>query len=134
MTRHVLVLGAGGFIGTHLVRRLSAEGCRVHGVDLKHPGFSASAADCFTIADLRDPRACADIIDEPYDEVYQLAADMGGAGYIFSGDNDAQIMRNSMAINLNVAACAERQGVKRLFYSSSHRSRRGHAAMVPEEL
>ena len=119
MTRHVLVLGAGGFIGTHLVRRLSAEGCRVHGVDLKHPEFSVSAADRFTIADLRDPQACSAVIDRPYDEVYQLAADMGGAGYIFSGDNDAQIMRNSMAINLNVAECSARQGVKRLFYSSS---------------
>ena len=119
MTKHVLVLGAGGFIGTHLVRRLSAEGCRVHGVDLKHPEFSASVADRFSIADLRDPQACAAIIDRPYDEVYQLAADMGGAGYIFSGDNDAQIMRNSMAINLNVAEHSARQGVRRLFYSSS---------------
>jgi len=88
-------------------------------VDLKHPEFSVSAADRFTIADLRDPQACSAVIDRPYDEVYQLAADMGGAGYIFSGDNDAQIMRNSMAINLNVAECSARQGVKRLFYSSS---------------
>lgn len=80
MTKNVLVLGAGGLIGTHLVRRLSAEVGRVHGADLKRPEFSTSAADRFTIADLRDPRACADIVDQPYDEVYQLAADKGGDG------------------------------------------------------
>jgi GDP-D-mannose 3', 5'-epimerase len=111
MTREILVLGAGGFIGTHLVRRLRTEGSRIHAVDLKHPEFSTSAADRFTIADLRDPTACAEVFDRPYDEVYQLAADMGGAGYIFTGDNYVQIMRNSMAINLNVADAAQKSEV-----------------------
>ena len=97
MTRKILVLGAGGFIGSHLVSRLANEGNEVHGADLKRSEFSASAAHRFTIADLRDPLACAEVFDRGYDEVYQLAADMGGAGYIFTGENDAQIMRNSAA-------------------------------------
>ncbi|KQV08864.1 NAD-dependent epimerase/dehydratase family protein [Devosia sp. Root105] len=119
MTRKILVLGAGGFIGAHLVRRLANEGNEVHGADLKRSEFSASAAYRFMIADLRDPLACAEVFDRGYDEVYQLAADMGGAGYIFTGENDAQIMRNSAAINLNVVAACERTRAGRLFYSSS---------------
>jgi nucleoside-diphosphate-sugar epimerase len=119
VTRKILVLGAGGFIGSHLVRRLANEGNEVHGADLKRSEFSASAAHRFTIADLRDPLACAEVFDRGYDEVYQLAADMGGAGYIFTGENDAQIMRNSAAINLNVVAACERTRAGRLFYSSS---------------
>lgn len=119
MTRKILVLGAGGFIGSHLVRRLANEGNEVHGADLKRPEFAASAAHRFMIADLRDPSACAEVFDRGYDEVYQLAADMGGAGYIFTGENDAQIMRNSAAINLNVVASCERTRAGRLFYSSS---------------
>lgn len=119
MTRKILVLGAGGFIGSHLVRRLANEGNEVHGADLKRPEFAASAAHRFMIADLRDPSACAEVFDRGYDEVYQLAADMGGAGYIFTGENDAQIMRNSAAINLNVVAGCERTRAGRLFYSSS---------------
>lgn len=115
----VLVLGAGGFIGSHLVRRLAREGNEVHGADLKRPEFSASAAQRFLIADLRDPLACAEVFDRGYDEVYQLAADMGGAGYIFTGENDAAIMQNSAAINLNVAINCERIRAGRLFYSSS---------------
>jgi len=119
VTRKILVLGAGGFIGSHLVRRLANEGNEVHGADLKRPEFSASATRRFSIADLRDPAACSEVFDRGYDEVYQLAADMGGAGYIFTGENDAEIMRNSAAINLNVVANCERTRVGRLFYSSS---------------
>jgi GDP-D-mannose 3', 5'-epimerase len=119
MTREALVIGAGGFIGAHLVRRLKREGWFVHGADLRYPEFSASAADRFTIADLRDPNTCAAVIDRPYDVIYQLAADMGGAGYIFTGENDARIMRNSAMINLNVVTSCAQQGVRCLFYPSS---------------
>ena len=113
-----VVNGAGGFIGSHLVKRLKAEGYWVRGVDLKHPEFSPSAADEMIIGDLRDVRiaeaAVADV-----DEVYQLAADMGGAGYIFTGDHDADVMHNSAMVNLNTVECARRANVKRIFYSSS---------------
>jgi nucleoside-diphosphate-sugar epimerase len=119
VTRRVLVLGAGGFIGSQLVRRLVSEGSEVHGADLRQPEFSSSTAHRFVIADLRDPSASAELFDRGYDEVYQLAADMGGAGYIFTGEHDAQIMRNSAAINLNVLANCERTRPGRLFYSSS---------------
>ncbi|MFH2094168.1 MAG: NAD-dependent epimerase/dehydratase family protein [Bacteroidota bacterium] len=114
-----LVLGAGGFIGSHLVKRLKSEGYKVIGVDLKHPEFSNSAADEFIIGDLRDQSFCRAIMDRPFDELYQLAADMGGAGYIFTGDNDADVMHNSATINLNIADLAVKSGVKKLFYSSS---------------
>src|SRR5262245_48740733 len=97
-----LVCGAGGFIGTHLVRRLKREGFWVRGVDLKFPQFDETEADVFVIADLRDASLCREIVDRRFDEIYQLAADMGGAGYIFTGENDAQIMHNSATINLNV--------------------------------
>lgn len=114
-----LVLGAGGFIGAHLVKRLKAEGCWVRGVDLKHPEFATSAADDFVIGDLRDPQVCATLFDRRFDEIYQLAADMGGAGYVFTGEHDADILHNSAMINLNLADLARRQGAGRLFYSSS---------------
>ena len=119
-----LVCGAGGFIGSHLVRRLKAEGFWVRGVDLKLPGFSTSAADDFVQGDLRDPVLCRAITDRVFDEVYQLAADMGGAGYIFTGENDADIMHNSATINLNMLDALQRAGAKgggvgRVFYSSS---------------
>lgn len=114
-----LVLGAGGFIGGHLVKRLKAEGCWVRGVDLKHPEFATSAADDFVIGDLRDPQVCATLFDRRFDEIYQLAADMGGAGYVFTGEHDADILHNSAMINLNLADLARRQGAGRLFYSSS---------------
>lgn len=117
-TKHALVCGAGGFIGGHLVKRLQAEGLWVRGVDLKLPEFCDSAADEFVQGDLRDPRLCEEFV-EGIDDVYQLAADMGGAGYVFTGDNDADIMHNSAAINLNMVDAGRRAGVRRIFYSSS---------------
>lgn len=114
-----LVCGAGGFIGSHLVKRLKAEGYEVTGIDLKYPEFSQTAADEFVIGDLRSQIICSEILDRPYDEVYQLAADMGGAGFIFTGEHDAEIMHNSATINLNIANLAAKAGVKKLFYSSS---------------
>jgi nucleoside-diphosphate-sugar epimerase len=131
-----LVLGAGGFIGSHLVKRLKEEGYWVRGVDLKLPEYLASKADEFVIGDLRDPKVVSRTMfapqqsnmngdDNSFDEVYQLAADMGGAGYIFTGNNDANVMHNSALINLNVAHEAVQKGIKRIFYSSS-------ACMYPE--
>jgi GDP-D-mannose 3', 5'-epimerase len=117
--KSALVCGAGGFIGSHLVKRLHQEGYWVRGSDLKKPMFSESAADSFVIGDLTDPRVVADVMDRPFDEVYQLAADMGGAGYIFTGEHDADVMHNSASINLNVARQAVVSKVPKLFYSSS---------------
>jgi len=117
--KKVLVCGAGGFIGNHLVRRLVEEGCWVRGVDLKYPEFSETVAQDFVIGDLRDPHFCRQVVDIPFDEVYQLAADMGGAGYVFTGENDADIMHNSAAVNLNVLDACYRRNVRRIFYSSS---------------
>ncbi len=114
-----LVCGAGGFIGSHLVRRLKAEGYWVRGVDLKYPEFSKTAADDFVIGDLRDDDVCKMVLDRPFDEVYQLAADMGGAGYIFTGEHDADVMHNSATINLNMASYGVKAGIKKIFYSSS---------------
>ncbi|MCD2178046.1 NAD-dependent epimerase/dehydratase family protein [Rhizobium sp. C1] len=114
-----LVLGAGGFIGGHLVKRLKREGYWVRGVDLKFNEFSETAADDFVIGDLRDQSTVRGIIDRRFDEVYQLAADMGGAGYIFTGEHDADIMHNSATINLNVAEAAHKRNIKKVFYSSS---------------
>ena len=114
-----LVCGAGGFIGSHLVRQLVSDGYWVRGVDLKGPEFSSSAAHDFVIGDLRDPLVVGSVIDQPFDELYQLAADMGGAGYIFTGAHDADIMSSSALINVNVARRCVDAGVKRLFYSSS---------------
>jgi GDP-D-mannose 3',5'-epimerase len=132
-----LVLGAGGFIGSHLVKRLKSEGYYVVGVDIKQPDFGESEADEFLLYDLRDPLKVSLAMFAPkqstlkddlnsFDEVYQLAADMGGAGYVFSGENDAELMTNSALINLNVAQYAAKFGVKKLFYSSS-------ACMYPQE-
>ena len=100
--KKVLVLGAGGFIGAHLVKRLRKEGCWVKGVDLKFPPYAETQANDFLKGDLRDPLVCREAINTNFDEVYQLAADMGGAGYIFVGENDYDIMQNSASINLNV--------------------------------
>jgi GDP-D-mannose 3', 5'-epimerase len=116
--RKALVNGAGGFIGSHLVRRLHEEGFWVLGVDLKLPEFSESLADEFVVGDLRDPKV-AEAAVEGIDDVYQLAADMGGAGYIFTGEHDACVMHNSATINLNTVEAGRKAGVKRFFYSSS---------------
>jgi GDP-D-mannose 3',5'-epimerase len=118
-TKTALVLGAGGFIGSHMVKRLKSEGYWVRGVDLKYPEFSDSAADEFVQGDLRDANFVRRVIQfkgelgnfynsvpyraiRPFDEIYQFAADMGGAGFVFTGENDADIMHNSCSINLNV--------------------------------
>lgn len=114
-----IVLGAGGFIGSKLVKRLKAEGYYVTGVDLKYPDFSPTQADNFIIADLRKSDLVLDALKGGYDEVYQLAADMGGAGYIFTGDNDATVMYNSSSINLNVLEAIRQLNIPKVFYSSS---------------
>ncbi|MFY9288067.1 MAG: NAD-dependent epimerase/dehydratase family protein [Alphaproteobacteria bacterium] len=119
MQKRALVLGAGGFIGSHLVKRLKADGFWVRGVDLKFPEFAETMADDFVIGDLRDFNFCRDMVDCRFDEIYQLAADMGGAGYIFTGENDADIMHNSATINLNVLEAARKRNSKNIFYSSS---------------
>ena len=119
MSRKVLVCGAGGFIGSHLVTRLKGEGYWVRGVDLKYPEFSETDADDFVIGDLRDQAICRLIADRKFDEVYQLAADMGGAGYIFTGEHDADVMHNSATINLNMLNACYKRNIRKIFYSSS---------------
>jgi nucleoside-diphosphate-sugar epimerase len=114
-----LVCGAGGFIGSHMVVRLKKEGFWVRGIDLHYPKFGPTAADDFLLGDLRDPHICHDVVDRRFDEVYQFAADMGGAGFVFTGENDADIMHNSGMINLNVLEACYKRNVKRIFYSSS---------------
>ena len=113
--KNALVCGGGGCIGSHLAKRLKNEGYWVRVVDLKKPEFSESAADDFVIGDLRDPQVCKAVVDRPFDEVYQLAADMGGAGFIFTGENDADIMHNSAMINLNMLEVCHKAGVKKIF-------------------
>ncbi len=119
MTRKALVCGAGGFIGSHLVKRLKAEGYWVRGVDLKRPEFSPSAADDFVVGDLRKVGTWDKVLDQRFDEAYQFAADMGGAGFVFTGENDAEIMHNSAMINLHMADFGVTRKVKQVFYSSS---------------
>ncbi len=125
--KKALVCGAGGFIGGHLVKHLKAKGYWVRGVDLKQNEFHPihEIADEFYMADLRDPEVVRHMIDVGMDEIYQLAADMGGAGFVFTGNNDADIMHNSALINLNIAHEASKKDVGRVFYSSS-------ACMYPE--
>jgi len=118
MVKHILVCGAGGFIGGHLVKRLRNEGYWVRGVDLKRNEFSPSPANEFIIGDLRDPGLVRSVLVD-IDEVYQLAADMGGAGYIFTGEHDAAVMHNSATINLNMLEHGREAGAKKFFYSSS---------------
>lgn len=114
-----LVCGAGGFIGGHLVKRLKKEGFWVRGVDLKFHEYAETQADDFVVGDLREQDVVRSVVDRRFDEVYQLAADMGGAGYIFTGENDADIMHNSATINLNVLDAAYKRNIDRIFYSSS---------------
>lgn len=130
-----LVLGAGGFIGSHMVKRLRSEGYWVRGVDLKYPEYSLSEANDFYQGDLRDVSFVSNVIrlsdGQPFDEIYQFAADMGGAGFVFTGENDADIMHNSVSINLNVLDEQQKLngdlGVNKtkIFYS-------GSACMYPE--
>lgn len=117
--RRALVCGAGGFIGGHLVKRLKDEGYWVRGVDLKEHEFCSTDADDFVVGDLRDPRVCQEVVDQGMDEIYQLAADMGGAGFVFVGDNDSTIMHNSALVNLNIAEEGHKKDVGKIFYSSS---------------
>ena len=117
--KKALVLGAGGFIGHHLVKRLKNDGYWVRGVDLKKPEFVPTVADEFVISDLRKYQLCDRAISPDINEIYQLAADMGGAGYIFTGEHDADIMYNSATINLNVAHLAVKKKIGKIFYSSS---------------
>lgn len=125
--KKVLILGGGGFIGGHLGRKLKNDGAHVRIADIKAHEYFAHDEICheFIIADLRDPKSVEVVVGEAYDEVYQLAADMGGAGYIFTGDNDANVMHNSALINLNVVHECTKKKVKKVFYSSS-------ACMYPE--
>ena len=117
--KKILVCGAGGFIGTHLVNSFVKKGYYVIGADLKYPEYSDTTANEFHIIDLRDQVAVSKLITDDIYEIYQLAADMGGAGYIFTGGNDADIMHNSAMINLNILNEMNKKGVKRVFYSSS---------------
>ena len=125
--KKILVCGAGGFIGGAMVKRLKSEGHWIRGIDQKyHNFFDISAiADEFIQGDLRNPSVCAGAVTNDIDEIYQFAADMGGAGFVFSGENDADIMHNSAMINLNVVEASVKAGVKKIFYSSS-------ACMYPE--
>jgi len=125
--KKALVCGAGGFIGGHLVKYLKAKGYWVRGVDLKYNEWQPvdEYADEFIQGDLRDISVVSSVIDEDMDEIYQLAADMGGAGFVFTGNNDADIMHNSSLVNLNIAHEATKKKVKKVFYSSS-------ACMYPE--
>jgi nucleoside-diphosphate-sugar epimerase len=116
--KKILVNGAGGFIGGHLVKRLKSEGHWVRAVDLKHHEYATSPADEFIVGDLRDQHLVADVV-EGIELVYQLAADMGGAGYIFTGEHDADVMHNSATINLNTLHYGVKAGVRKFFYSSS---------------
>ena len=151
MTKTALVLGAGGFIGSHMVKRLKSEGYWVRGVDLKYPEYSDTAADEFISGDLCDPdlvkrvirfsgeqgnfyHSVPESVQQPFDEIYQYAADMGGAGYIFSGENDSNVMYNSAMINLNLLKNQLALNIEKeipseqstqIFYSSS-------ACMYPE--
>jgi GDP-D-mannose 3',5'-epimerase len=118
--KKALVCGAGGFIGGHLVKRLKAEGYWVRGVDIKPHEYCQTVADDFIVGDLREQSVCRKITsDVKFDELYQLAADMGGAGYIFTGEHDACVMHNSATINLNLVEEAKNSGIKKVFYSSS---------------
>ena len=133
MAQAALVLGGGGFIGTHLVERLKREEYRVIAVDLKKPEFGESAADEFVVADLRDQEVVRKLFEQRFDEVYQLAADMGGAGFVFTGEHDADILHNSATINLNVLRYGRESGnMGTVFYSSSACIYPEHNQLDPE--
>lgn len=117
--KRAVVLGAGGFIGSHLVERLKSEGYFVRGVDRKLPEFSETRADEFQVVDLRDASTAHQALQGGFDEAYQLAAEMGGAGFIFTGENDAEVFRNSALMNLNVVEAVRLGGIPRVFFSSS---------------
>ena len=124
-SKTAIVCGAGGFIGGHLVNRLKNEGYWVRGIDLKEIEYGNNNTDDFILGDLRNPVICDKLFDREIDEIYQLAADMGGAGYIFTGEHDAVVMHNSATINLNMAEAGKNHKAKKIFYSSS-------ACMYPE--
>ncbi len=130
--KKVLVCGAGGFIGSHIVKRLKSEGYWLRAVDLKYPEFSDTQADEFIIGDLREQSVVRSVLDLPFDEIYQLAADMGGAGYIFTGEHDADVMHNSATINLNIIDQAVKASAKKVFYSSSACIYPEHNQMDPD--
>ena len=117
--KKILVCGAGGFIGSHLVEKLKEQGNYVIGVDLHYPLYSATKADVFYLMDLREQENVRKLVTSDINEIYQLAADMGGAGYIFTGEHDADIMHNSCQINLNILDEMRNKGIKKVFYSSS---------------
>jgi len=123
-TKKALVCGAGGFIGSHMVKKLKSEGYWVRGADVKEPDFSGTEADEFLTGDLTDQAFCDDVTNIEFDEIYQFAADMGGAGYIFTGEHDADVMNNSATINLNILRNVKDYKPK-IFFSSS-------ACMYPE--
>ncbi len=127
-----LVCGAGGFIGSHMVKRLKKENFWVRGCDLKYPEFDANEADDFVIGDLRDSDTCQQIIDRDFNEIYQFAADMGGAGFVFTGNNDADIMHNSAIINLNLLGVCRKRKIGKIFYSSSACIYPEHNQMDPD--
>jgi nucleoside-diphosphate-sugar epimerase len=129
--KKVLVSGGGGFIGGHLVKRLKSEGYWVRAADLKYNEFSPSVADEFRVGDLRDPQFAREVVQDMH-EVYQLAADMGGAGYIFTGEHDAAVMHNSTTINLNILESGRAAGVRKFFYSSSACVYPEHNQLTPD--
>ncbi|MFI5154854.1 MAG: NAD-dependent epimerase/dehydratase family protein [Chitinophagales bacterium] len=119
MGKKAIVCGGGGFIGGHLIKRLKAEGYFIRGIDIKENEFGNNHADEFMIGDLRDPRFARSVVRMGFDELYQLAADMGGAGYIFTGEHDAAVMQNSALCNINVLDASVAVGIQKIFYSSS---------------
>ena len=124
VTKKALVCGAGGFIGSHMVKKLKSLGYWVRGADIKYPDFSMSQADEFLRGDLTEQSFCDVVTNMEFDEIYQFAADMGGAGYIFTGEHDADVMNNSATINLNILRKVKDYKPK-IFFSSS-------ACMYPE--